>query len=219
MKNRKAQKKIENRMRRARVRIQAMAICLFALALGTPVVAPAQAVPESPAAVHAGRGSLILSSGSSILSSGSLAGWDAPRGETARGQIVREIRDPDTGVHWLLVRDARHPGGPGRLVVSADSPPPEGWNGAGTARIKDGLPLQPSESGLATYRPLIHAGDRLTVDESTPVVEAHLEAVALSPAALGSAFNARLKIGGRVVRAVAVAPGRANLQPGTAVRP
>jgi len=153
------------------------------------------------------------------VSSGSLESPGAAQGELARSEIVREIDDPHTGVHWLLLRDARHPGGPGRLVASADSPQPEGRNQAGTTRMGGGPTAQPSEPDLISYHPLIHAGDRLMVEESTPVVEAHLEAVALGPAALGSVFNVRLKIGGRVVRAVAVAPGRANLEAGTGVRP
>jgi flagella basal body P-ring formation protein FlgA len=49
------------------------------------------------------------------------------------------------------------------------------------------------------------------VEESSPVVEARLEAVALGPAVVGSAFNVRLKIGGKIVRALALAPGRAAL--------
>ena len=53
----------------------------------------------------------------------------------------------------------------------------------------------------------------MVVEEHTAVVDARLEAVALGPAAIGSPFEVRLKIGGKVVRVVALAPGRAALAP------
>jgi hypothetical protein len=68
-------------------------------------------------------------------------------------------------------------------------------------------------------RPVIRAGDRLIVEEHTALVDAVLEARALTPAAPGSAFDARLTVGGRVVRAVALGPGRAALQLETGARP
>jgi hypothetical protein len=45
------------------------------------------------------------------------------------------------------------------------------------------------------------------------VAEAHLEGFALGPAVIGAALRARLVIGGKVVWAVATAPGRAVLKP------
>jgi flagella basal body P-ring formation protein FlgA len=59
----------------------------------------------------------------------------------------------------------------------------------------------------------VHVGDRVVVEEHTRVAEAHLEAVALEPAVAGASFQARLKIGGRVMRVMAIAPGRAALMP------
>jgi flagella basal body P-ring formation protein FlgA len=50
------------------------------------------------------------------------------------------------------------------------------------------------------------------VEEHTPIVEAHLEAVALGSAAVGEEFDVRLRVGGKVLRAVALGPGRAELQ-------
>jgi hypothetical protein len=35
----------------------------------------------------------------------------------AQEEIVREIDDPHSGDRWLLIRNARVPGGPGRLVL------------------------------------------------------------------------------------------------------
>jgi len=102
---------------------------------------------------------------------------------------VREIRDPNTGLSWRLERDTRNPAGPGRMVAAAQDP-------------------------MAQPKPLvIRSGDAVLVEERTPIVEGSLEAVALEAAAAGSRFNVRLKIGGGVVRAVALAPGRAALVP------
>jgi hypothetical protein len=120
------------------------------------------------------------------------------------GEVVREIDDPHSGDHWLLMRDEGHPGGPGRMVLVA---------GLERESLRDGARVaQPA--GFAALdriavRPVIHTGDRLIVEESTPVVEARLEGVALGPAASGVPFNVRLKVGGNVVRAVALGPGRA----------
>jgi flagella basal body P-ring formation protein FlgA len=66
---------------------------------------------------------------------------------------------------------------------------------------------------------VIHPGDRVVVEEHTATVEARLEAIALEAAAIGSPVNARLKIGGKVVRAVAIAPGRAALAHAEEARP
>jgi hypothetical protein len=56
------------------------------------------------------------------------------------------------------------------------------------------------------------------VEENSPVAEARLTAVALESATIGSAFNARLEIGGKVVRAIAVGTGQALFRPQIEVR-
>lgn len=114
--------------------------------------------------------------------------------EPSQGEIVREIDDPHTGGRWLLTRDPVHPAGPGRLALVG---------GMRVAAPRPGVPL------IEQPRPVIHAGDRLIVEENSAVVEARLDAVALGPAVIGSPLDVRLMIGGKVVRAVAVAPGRA----------
>lgn len=128
----------------------------------------------------------------------------AVRMETARsGQVLREIVDPATGNRWLLERDADHPGGPGRLVL------------AGRERMaRENEPGQALEAGGPP--PLIRAGDRVVLVAHTGVMDAELECVALGPARLGSVFPVRLKIGGRVLEAVALGPGMAewNLEGG-----
>ncbi len=125
----------------------------------------------------------------------------------ALGQLMKVIDDPSLGDRWLLTRDPDHPGGPGRLLLSSDS-----QSGARQNRMA-GVPGADS----ARTDLVIHAGDRLVVEENTAVAEARLEAVALGPAWAGSSLNVRLKIGGKVVRAVALAPGRAAFEPETEV--
>jgi len=132
-----------------------------------------------------------------VLSSPAAASASSP-GAYALGEIVREIDDPHSGDRWLLVRDANHPGGPGLLLVSAARRFPA------DARLR----AQPGP-GAGTPAPVIRLGDRVIVEQHTPVIDARLEARALSPATEGSVFHVRLTAGGRVMRAVALGPGRA----------
>ena len=116
----------------------------------------------------------------------------------ASGEILREIEDPATGDRWLLVAGVR--GGPGRLILAGHES--NAAKGAGESE---------SQSRRISGQPLIHAGDALIVEDHTAVADVRLEAVALGPAAEGAPFEARLKIGGIVVRVVLTAPGRALL--------
>jgi hypothetical protein len=178
---------------------QGLALSLGVLAFGVALSANAQAPASGRAQVIASSGGL-LSDGSSLLG---LAG----------GQLYREIDDPHTGDRWLLTRNEQYPGGPGRLVrvavsgSKADSPSAPG---GGPGQIA---------GQAAPALPVIRTGDRVIVEEHTAVVDAVLEARALMPVAVGAAFNARLMIGGRVVRVVALGPGRAALEPGMGARP
>jgi len=131
-----------------------------------------------------------------------LATASAPSEQQVAGSsVIREINDPHTGDHWLLMLDPSRPGAPGRMVLADVGTGPNRQREQGDAAL-----------GPATHTqniPVIHAGDRLVVEESTPLVETRLVAVALGQAVSGASFNARLAIGGNVVRAVAVGPGRA----------
>ena len=126
--------------------------------------------------------------------------------ETAR--LFREIDDPHSGVRWLVVRDSANPGGPGRMELAQ----PGRVSGAEEKRAEG------QSVGQAKAEPMIRPGARLVVEEHSATAEAYLEAVALTPAVIGATLEVRLKIGGRVVSAVALAPGRAALGPIAEVR-
>lgn len=111
--------------------------------------------------------------------------------QTTAAVPIRELNDPASGARWLLY--ASQNGGPGRLVLVTNS----------ESRAKESAPLLP--------RPVIRAGDRIVLEEHTAVVDAHLAAIALGPAAPGGALRVRLAIGGRIVPALAVAQGRAEI--------
>jgi hypothetical protein len=125
-----------------------------------------------------------------------------------QSEVMREIDDPYTGNRWLLMRNNQNPGGPGRLVLVDH---PDGLDSA-SRQIA-------AKTEKARFLPVIHAGDRLIVEEHTAVADAILEARALNSAVLGSEFGVRLTIGGKVMRAIALGPGRAAFQAETGVRP
>ena len=137
-------------------------------------------------------------SGQSIAAAGTQL--MAPPPANTSVHIHRQIRDPHSGAHWLVVSNPANPGGPGRVILENDAS-----TAAGNADAKR-VPVV-----------AIHPGDKVLVEEHTATVEACLEAIAVDAAAIGSPIKARLKIGGKVVRAVAIAPGRAALvHPGEA---
>jgi Chaperone for flagella basal body P-ring formation len=145
----------------------------------------------------------VASGASSLLPQASLSGDGAPVGDAVRGALVREMDDPSTGNRWLLERDLEHPGGPGRLVLAAGSR-------AGFAKVGNG---GSSVGEAISAVPVIRVGDAVTLVAHTAVMDAQLEAVALAPAAAGAAFPVRLKIGGRVVQAIALGARRARWAP------
>lgn len=135
-----------------------------------------------------------------------------PEHRPGPGRVVREIDDPHTGDRWLLVSGAGLPGGPGRLVLAASSP-------ASSALSRPASSAAPEPERSAQPLPVIHTGDRLILEEDTPLVRARLEARALSPALAGSPLMVRLVLGGAVMRAVALGPGRAAFASPSGVRP
>jgi hypothetical protein len=164
----------------------------------------------SPSPVHGQVTGPNLRSAQALLSSSN----PAQAGQPAAGEVIREIDDPHNGDHWLLMRDLVHPAGPGRLVRISGIGLQTRNSGPGGVQPKTALAVEQTK-----FLPVIHTGDVLIVEENTALVEARLEAVALSPAVSGLAFNVRLKIGGNVVRAVALGPGRAAFAPESEARP
>ena len=171
------------------------------MACGTGLLAYMSAImacAQSPAGSHA----------QVMRSSGGLASTET-MGQGVQGEVVREIDDPHTGERWLLRRNDQVPGGPGRLVLVA----------AHRSAAGGATPRAAGMTGDAQILPVIRAGDRLIVEEHTARVDAVLEARAMNPAATGASLDVRLTIGGSVVRAIAVGPGRAALQTEKGTRP
>lgn len=123
--------------------------------------------------------------------------------------VFRVIDDRATGGRWLLARDPDHPSGPGRLILVNDRSEVTGRQTV----------FAPAEQNSLIQPPVIHPGDRIVVYEETAIVESRLEATALAAARAGANFRAQLKIGGHVVQAIAVAPGRARLAPEDRTQP
>src|SRR5579863_3422907 len=109
-----------------------------------------------------------------------------PHSFAAPARILREINDPHTGDRWLLLPGDGHPAGPGRLVIASER-----------AAVSPGSNRENRRPALA-----IHMGDKVVVEERTPVAEALWEAVALGPAMAGGPLDVRLRIGGKVMRVV-----------------
>ncbi len=130
-------------------------------------------------------------------------GFAAARGQkTAAGdrstvRVMAEIDDAQLGIRWLVRSDPTHPGGPGVMTPAAYS-----------------KGVIPNTSSLAEVaQPVIRGGDQVIVEENSAVARARLEAIALGSAAAGGSFQARLRTGGKVVRAIALGPGRAMFAP------
>jgi hypothetical protein len=127
-----------------------------------------------------------------------------PNGNSVPGvtQAVREIDDLAGDTRWLLVQNSLLPGGPGRLVAIRKV-----YNaklgakvGAKDATVESPLPV------------IVRGGERVIVEQQTKKLEARFDAVALGPARCGDEFDVRLRIDGKKVRALAVAPGRVMLR-------
>jgi hypothetical protein len=168
---------------------------IAAAALGLAIPAWTQNTPADPS-IGAGRSPRVAVSSPGL----------APRESLEPGQFVRVIEDLNLGDRWMLYRDFDHLGGPGHLLlISAWRP------GASPAGRGGNTPSAAADGNKGALRPAIHAGDRLVVEENSPLAEARLRAVALESATAGSAFNVRLEIGGRVIKAIALNSARATL--------
>ena len=182
--------------RGARIAVGALGLGVSLLALGAGIRCQAQSGAETANALDFGPRT-VRTAGSAQVS------------EAARTQVVRVIRDPHSGERWLLLRSFATPAGPGRLVLTSSRQEPAGQRQSGGASGPDPV----------LVLPVIRAGDRVVVEENSARAEVRLEAVAMGPAANGSNLDVRLKIGGKVVRAVALGPGRAAFAPEAGATP
>jgi hypothetical protein len=125
--------------------------------------------------------------------------------EAGNASVVRTIRDPHTGLCWIVTREAGATGGPGRMVQAVDKE-------CTSKPLKQNI-KQNAETEYNLQTPAIRPGDRLVVEENSARVEARLSAIALAAAKVGSSFNVRLAIGGKTLRVIALGPGRAAIVP------
>lgn len=166
---------------------------------------------------------LLVNRGAAAVGEPVSAGAD--RGGDYRGGVYRVIDDPHNGDRWLLLHNSTYPGGPGRLVL-AEGRVRTGTRGSvetASSGQQAGAPGQPiqgqpmrAQQIAAQQIPekpveVIRPGDRLVVEEESAVVSARLEAIALAKAEAGAPLQARLVLGGKVVRVMALGPGRAAL--------
>jgi hypothetical protein len=146
--------------------------------------------------------------------------FNLPQHQSRNQEILRVINDPGAHALWLLSPDPSHPGGPGRLeCISqpallairrpdsyAESQPIENRQ---SAKIHLSPPL-PDQNAL-NLTPVIHAGDRILLEQHTSTLDSTFSAIALGPARAGANFDVRLAVGGKKLHAIALAPGRAVL--------
>lgn len=120
----------------------------------------------------------------------------------SRGELLREFTDPCLGTHWQLLADPVHPEGPRRLVLLEPVGSRRSGRGDDVATARLGTVANVNapprgEGDLPNLAPplAIRAGDRVTVDQETPLLHARLQAVALESAGVGQRMRVRLGAG------------------------
>jgi hypothetical protein len=167
----------------------------------------------------------------------------------------REFFDPCLGSRWQLLTNPSHPEWPARLVLLETSRVEEsGGRSTAPADERARKPLKLASSGGLSNRPsdrtsnrspnrwsgetqidppspglplVIRAGDTVTVDQQTPLLRAHFQAVALESAAAGHRMRVRLGDGtrsvrgldGTVIAVIATAAGQTQWLSGEGVQP
>ena len=116
--------------------------------------------------------------------------------------VLRSFDDPGTGERWYLLRNSRHPSGPGKLIHRKLHESPDQRFHSPCA------PINPKNNSAPL---VIHAGERIVVEHHGSNLEAGLEATALTGASARGPLDVRLKFGGRLMHAVALGPGRAEM--------
>ena len=122
-------------------------------------------------------------------------------------QLFRSVDDPALATRWLLMRDPRHPGAPGRMVEApARIVSPGGLNSAadhGDARKQTGLQRK--------AKPVVRVGDEILVVSENPDSQLTLHARALSAGCAGDKISARIDVFHREVHARVLAAGRVEM--------
>jgi len=169
----------------------------------------------------------------------------------------REFLDPCLGSRWQLLTNPSHPEWPGRLVLleasrvrasdgrstaSADErtrKPIElaasnGWSNRPSDRTSNPSPNRwPGETQIdppspaPALPPVIRAGETVTVNQQTPLLRAHFQAVALESATIGQRMHVRLGDGthsaraldGTVIAVIATAVGQTQWLAGERIKP
>ncbi len=142
------------------------------------------------------------------LSWGHYAACAATPREVLRSELRSAITDPCLGDQWELVVNAQNPEAPGRLIRT---------NIHQTQRLQTVQPAAP-------HRMVIRPGDRVLVHQTSPVMDAQFQAVALESARAGDVFRVQLRavrnlestaasiLTGPVLQVRATGPGLAQLQ-------
>lgn len=128
-----------------------------------------------------------------------------------RYRAVRIIDDRATGHSWLLVKQLDRPGTPAVLLQIADD---QSCSKIFPAESEGRFPIAHQFLPRLVIRP----GDSVILSEDSLVADARLEAIAIEPAVAGQSLTVRLKLGGHLLRAVAIAPGSALMVQGREVR-
>lgn len=132
---------------------------------------------------------------------------EGPANFAPRFRAIRIIADPATHQQWMLLQNLSQPASPALLLLRSRD-----ISCAGLAPERSKLPSLSDAQSLSL--PVIRTGDHLILSEHTRAIDAELEAVALTSAAIGESLTVRLKFGGRTVSAIATARGRATFSDG-----
>jgi hypothetical protein len=180
---------------RLRVILGSALLVVLAVPLSGQVSGPAILIASGPTGVRSGARSEVRS--------------EARSGQKAvsPGLIRADILDPCLGQRWQLATDPAHPGGPWRLVLVSSGLNSSDGMGRNAEVLRDRL--------------VIHSGDRVTVVQRTPVLEARFDAVALGSAVAGQRLRVRLNTerssagnaNGLILDVLATARGQVRWQP------
>ena len=118
---------------------------------------------------------------------------------------AQSFADPGTCKRWRYERNGDHPSWPPRLVMVSDE-----VSCSSQSNVNPGMKGQKTE-WLRHHTIIVLAGDELAVSDETAALLANLEGVALNNGSPGEVIGVRLRLGGRIMRAQVLAPGRVRL--------